>query len=104
MGGPGRRSGAPGARLARNVAVAMGNWLAGLDAPPDAALAVSRKSLGDSEPIVRDHAAWALERRFDRVALPAASRWREEPPERAQYSRMVDRAMGFVRHRLVDDR
>lgn len=47
--------------LLRNVAVALGNWLAGVDHPPEEAVAVLREALGDEEPLVREHAAWALE-------------------------------------------
>ncbi len=54
-----RRAGYAGFR--RNVAVAMGNWLAGLDEPPGEALAVLASVLGDEEPLVREHAAWALD-------------------------------------------
>jgi epoxyqueuosine reductase len=55
-----RRAGYAGFR--RNVAVALGNWLAGLDDPPEEAVAVLREALEDEEPLVREHAAWALER------------------------------------------
>jgi HEAT repeat protein len=40
----------------------MGDWLAEVDEPPDAAVAVLREALEDPEPLVREHAAWALER------------------------------------------
>jgi epoxyqueuosine reductase len=55
-----RRAGYAGFR--RNVAVAMGNWLASLDEPPKEAVAVLRKAMEDEEPLVREHAAWALGR------------------------------------------
>ncbi len=56
-----RRAGYAGFK--RNVAVAMGNWLAGLDGePPDEAVAMLREALEDEEPLVREHAAWALGR------------------------------------------
>jgi epoxyqueuosine reductase len=55
-----RRAGYAGFR--RNVAVGMGNWLASVDEAPEEAVAVLRKALGDEEPLVREHAAWALER------------------------------------------
>jgi epoxyqueuosine reductase len=42
--------------LLRNVAVALGNW-----GHPQAAPAL-RKALDDPEPLIREHAAWALER------------------------------------------
>jgi epoxyqueuosine reductase len=53
-----RRAGYAGFR--RNVAVAMGNWLASVDEPPEEAVAALRQALGDEEPLVQEHAAWAL--------------------------------------------
>jgi epoxyqueuosine reductase len=55
-----RRAGYAGFR--RNVVVALGNWLAGLDEPSDEAVALLREALEDEEPLLREHAAWALER------------------------------------------
>ena len=55
-----RRSGYAGFK--RNVAVAMGNWLAGLDEPPEEAVAVLRDAMADDSDLVREHAAWALDR------------------------------------------
>lgn len=55
-----RRAGYAGFR--RNVAVAMGNWFALVGQPPEDALAVLRDALEDEEPLVREHAAWALGR------------------------------------------
>jgi epoxyqueuosine reductase len=55
-----RRAGYAGFR--RNVAVGLGNWLADLDEPPEGAVAVLRGALEDEEPLVREHAAWAVER------------------------------------------
>lgn len=55
-----RRAGYAGFK--RNVAVAMGNWLATVDTPPEAAVAVLREAMADEEPLVREHAAWALSR------------------------------------------
>lgn len=47
----------------RNVAVAMGNWLAGLEGePPEEAIAVLRAAAEDESELVREHAAWALGR------------------------------------------
>lgn len=40
----------------------LGNWLAEVDEPPVEAGAVLRDALEDEEPLVREHAAWALER------------------------------------------
>jgi epoxyqueuosine reductase QueG len=54
-----RRAGYAGFR--RNVAVGMGNWLAGVNEPPEEAVAVLRDALEDEEPLVREHAVWALE-------------------------------------------
>ena len=55
-----RRAGRAG--LARNVCVAMGNWLAEVDEPPEAAVAVLRDALEGEGELVREHAAWALGR------------------------------------------
>lgn len=55
-----RRAGHGGFR--RNVAVALGNWLASAEEPADEAVAVLRDALADDEPIVREHAAWSLGR------------------------------------------
>jgi hypothetical protein len=55
-----RRAGYAG--LKRNVAVAMGNWLAATDDPPCEALEVLCQARADEEPLVREHAAWALGR------------------------------------------
>jgi epoxyqueuosine reductase len=55
-----RRAGRAG--FARNVCVAMGNWLADGDDPPEEAVAALRAALRDDEPLVRQHAAWALGR------------------------------------------
>ena len=43
-------------RLLRNAAVALGNW------GDERGIPVLRKALADPEPLVREHAAWALER------------------------------------------
>mgnify|MGYP006294723559 CR=1 FL=1 len=61
-----RRAGRAG--LARNVCVALGNWLSEMDEPPEAAVAVLRDALEDPKPLVREHAAWALE--SSRVPFP----------------------------------
>ena len=53
-----RRAGYAGLR--RNVAVALGNWLAAVDEPPEEAVAVLRDALHDEDPLVREHVAWAL--------------------------------------------
>ena len=53
-----RRAGRAG--LARNVCVAMGNWLAAVDELPAAAVVVLREALEDPEPQVREHAVWAF--------------------------------------------
>jgi len=53
-----RRAGRAG--FARNVAVALGNWLYSVGHPPREAVAVLGRALLDPEPLVRGHAAWAL--------------------------------------------
>ena len=53
-----RRAGRAG--FARNVCVAMGNWLADEKAPSSEAVAVLADALSDPESLVRGHAAWAL--------------------------------------------
>jgi epoxyqueuosine reductase len=55
-----RRAGYAGFR--RNVAVAIGNWLACEGEKPAEAVAVLREAQHDEEPLVREHVAWALER------------------------------------------
>lgn len=54
-----RRAGYAGFR--RNVAVALGNWLAAGE-ESDEAVSALRAALTDDEPLVREHAAWALDR------------------------------------------
>lgn len=49
------------ASFKRNVAVAIGNWLAAVDDPPKEAVAALREALEDENALVREHAAWALE-------------------------------------------
>jgi HEAT repeat protein len=46
--------------------VVEGNWLASVDQAPEDALAVLRDALEDEESLVREHAAWALERAVGR--------------------------------------
>ena len=53
-----RRAGYAGFK--RNVAVALGNWLASVDEAPEEVVAVLWDALEDEEPLVREHAAWAL--------------------------------------------
>lgn len=65
--------------LLRNVAVALGNW-----ADP-ATVPLLVQALGDAEPVIRGHAAWAL----GRIAVPQARRALEkalpvEPDERVR--------------------
>jgi epoxyqueuosine reductase len=69
-----RRAGRAG--FARNVCVAMGNWLAGEGRPDPTALQLLVHALSDPEPLVRGHAAWALGRMEGtavRSSLEAAS-------------------------------
>jgi epoxyqueuosine reductase len=60
-----RRAGYAGLR--RNVAVALGNWLASEDEPPEGVVAALRDALEDESDLVREHAAWAL-RQVDATA------------------------------------
>ena len=56
-----RRAGYAGFK--RNVAVAMGNWLAVLEGdPPEEEVTALREALEDGSELVREHAAWALGR------------------------------------------
>ncbi len=55
-----RRAGYAGFK--RNVAVAIGNWLATVGTPPEGAKEVLTEALEDEELLVREHAGWALER------------------------------------------
>ncbi|MGK7312911.1 MAG: hypothetical protein ACN0LA_11800 [Candidatus Longimicrobiales bacterium M2_2A_002] len=55
-----RRAGYAGFK--RNVAVALGNWLASVDEPPEEAMAALQEALEDPERLVREHAEWALGR------------------------------------------
>ncbi|HKK92253.1 MAG TPA: 4Fe-4S double cluster binding domain-containing protein, partial [Longimicrobiales bacterium] len=59
-GSPIRRAGRSG--FARNVCVAIGNWLAELGEPHPAAGGLLTRALEDESPVVREHAAWALDR------------------------------------------
>jgi len=53
-----RREGYAGFK--RNVAMAIGNWMASADERPEEAVAVLGEALEDEEPLVRAHSAWAL--------------------------------------------
>ena len=53
-----RRVGRAG--FARNVCVAMGNWLGATEDSDAAAVRLLERALSDPEPMVRGHAAWAL--------------------------------------------
>ncbi|MGK7311831.1 MAG: tRNA epoxyqueuosine(34) reductase QueG [Candidatus Longimicrobiales bacterium M2_2A_002] len=66
-----RRAGYAGFK--RNLAVAIGNWLASADEPPEAAVAALRDAL-EEEALVREHTAWALGR-----ALRDRRRGRQAP-------------------------
>ncbi|MEJ2216895.1 MAG: hypothetical protein P8099_09795 [Gemmatimonadota bacterium] len=46
----------------RNIAMAIGNWLTEADKPPKEAVAVLRVAAEEDDPLVPEHAAWALER------------------------------------------
>jgi epoxyqueuosine reductase len=64
-----RRAGYAGFR--RNVIVAIGNWLAGPGPSDGEAVRLLGEALEDEEQIVREHAAWALDRAAER-RLPVA--------------------------------
>jgi epoxyqueuosine reductase len=73
-------------RLLRNVAVALGNWRQPQALPPLEHL------LGDSEPLVRSHAAWALGRIDDHLgweALQKAARLESDPGVEAEIRRAL---------------
>ena len=53
-----RRAGYSGLR--RNVAIALGNWLAGTDTPDQEAVGQLVAALSDEDPAVAEVAAWAL--------------------------------------------
>ena len=55
-----RRTGYSGLR--RNVAIALGNWLTGMDTPDPEALGELVAALSDEDPVVAEAAAWALGR------------------------------------------
>jgi epoxyqueuosine reductase len=55
-----RRAGYGGLR--RNVAVALGNWLAGVDRPDPEVAGALVAALSDEDPVVAEAAAWALGR------------------------------------------
>jgi epoxyqueuosine reductase len=55
-----RRAGYSG--LLRNVAIAIGNWLAGMDTPDPEAIGVLVAALSDEDPVVAEAAAWGLGR------------------------------------------
>ncbi len=60
--------------LLRNVVVALGNWQASVDEPPEEAVAVLILALSDPEALVRGHAAWALGRVRSEEATSALRR------------------------------
>lgn len=55
-----RRAGSAGLR--RNVAVALGNWLAALDAPDPEAVEELTAAMTDENEVVAEAAGWALMR------------------------------------------
>jgi epoxyqueuosine reductase len=75
-----RRAGRAG--FARNVCVAMGNWLVAEESPDPAAVELLGRALSDPKPLVRGHAAWALGRVGGGAAaamLSAAASSEEDP-------------------------
>ena len=76
-----RRAGYSGFK--RNVAVAMGNWLSSADDPPREAVAALEDALDNEEPLVHEHAAWALERiASHRASSPVSPRSDGSPADR----------------------
>jgi hypothetical protein len=73
-----RRAGRAG--FARNVCVALGNWLAEEDEPPSEAVTVLLEALSEPAPLVRGHAAWALGR-SPSVAACSELEWRASVEE-----------------------
>lgn len=59
-----RRAGYHGLR--RNVAIALGNWLAGMDTPDPEAVGELVAALSDEDAVVAEAAAWALRRADER--------------------------------------
>jgi len=49
-------------RPRRNVAIAIGNWLAGSDTPDPEAVGELVAALSDEDPVVAEAAAWGLGR------------------------------------------
>ncbi len=47
---------------ARNVVIALGNWLAGMDMPDPEAIGELVAALSDEDPVVAEAAAWGLGR------------------------------------------
>jgi epoxyqueuosine reductase QueG len=60
-----RRAGNAGLR--RNVAIALGNWLAASDAPDPEAVGELVAALSDDDPVVAEAAAWGLGRADRRI-------------------------------------
>lgn len=81
------------AGFARNVCVALGNWLSVEESSPAEALAVLSRALSDTEPLVRGHAAWALGRSagedvcelLSSAAASEADAWVAEELEAARF-------------------
>jgi len=74
-------------RLIRNACVAAGNW------GHSSAWPHLRRLLDDPSPIVRGHAAWAIDRIDGRAARPELARRLPEesdPEVRAEWSRLID--------------
>jgi len=85
-----RRAGRAG--FARNVCVAMGNWLTSRVEPPPEALRVLSRALSDPETLVRVHAAWALGKIPSREARRALEA-RTEVESNAEVRGELDRAL-----------
>ncbi len=51
-----------GSAMRRNVAIALGNWLAGMDMPNPEAIGELVAALSDENPVMAEAAAWGLRR------------------------------------------
>jgi hypothetical protein len=66
-----RRAGRAG--FARNVCVALGNWLGATDDPDPVAMRLLERALSDPDSLLRGHAAWALGRAGGEMAREVLS-------------------------------
>ena len=90
-----RRAGYRGFK--RNVSVALGNWLGGVERPDPEAVLLLAAALGDPEPLLRRHAAWALGRAASpesRRALRRREAVESDPAVRKEIRAALDAARG----------